>query len=95
MPAKLRILACRVTHRIKPRKEYSKEGMLKGRNWEIHHQSFPRGSSHTSWAGVPAKLRLLARRGTHRIKLRKEYSKEGIIIERNTLRKEYTEEGIL
>ena len=44
---------------------------------------------------MPAKLRLLARRGTHRIKPRKEYSKEGMLKGRNTLRKEFTEEGIL
>ena len=45
--------------------------------------------------GVPVKLRLLARHGTHRIKPRKEYSKEGMLKGRNTLRKEFTEEGIL
>ena len=63
-----------------------KDGILYGRN-TLGKEYFKEG--------VPAKLRLLARRVTHRIKLRKEYSKEGIIIERNTLRKEYTEEGIL
>ena len=44
---------------------------------------------------MPAKLRLLACRGIHRIKPRKEYSKEEMLKGRNTLRKEFTEEGIL